>query len=87
MDGMSRGQGATIEQEVREGSLCQHHWVIDTPAGPISRGVCQLCGEEREFKNFLEGTYWDDDTSLEQVSTGGRYPNSMGKTGDSSPEE
>lgn len=34
---------------------CRHHWVIETPHGPLSRGVCRLCGVVREFKNF-----WDD---------------------------
>lgn len=77
MNRVSKRQGATIEQEVpevRDVSLCQHHWVIDTPAGPVSRGVCRLCGEEGEFNNFLEGTYWDDDMSLDQSTTAGRIP-------------
>ena len=26
---------------------CAHHWIIETPDGPISKGQCQLCGEER----------------------------------------
>ena len=30
---------------------CAHHWVIETPSGPRSKGKCQLCGEEREFSN------------------------------------
>ena len=30
---------------------CTHHWIIETPNGPISKGVCKLCGEEREFSN------------------------------------
>ena len=30
---------------------CTHHWVIESPHGPLSEGVCQYCGEEREFKN------------------------------------
>jgi hypothetical protein len=30
-----------------------HHWVIEEPSGPMSRGVCKRCGEEREFKNWL----------------------------------
>jgi len=30
---------------------CTHHWVIDRPAGPTSEGVCQRCGEKREFAN------------------------------------
>lgn len=35
---------------------CAHHWDIETPAGPTSRGRCRHCGLEREFVN-----YWPDD--------------------------
>ena len=33
---------------------CAHHWVIDRPNGPMSDGVCQRCGERREFTNSAE---------------------------------
>ena len=33
---------------------CPHHWVIALPAGPVSKGRCKLCGEERYFHN-VEG--------------------------------
>ena len=32
---------------------CRHHWVIESPNGPMSLGVCKLCGTEREFRNSL----------------------------------
>lgn len=35
-------------------SLCQHHWLIESPDGPVSMGVCRLCGAEREFQNYTE---------------------------------
>ena len=35
---------------------CTHHWVIDRPNGPLSEGVCQRCGEEREFFNSPAAT-------------------------------
>jgi hypothetical protein len=31
-----------------------HRWRIDEPSGHMSRGVCRICGAEREFKNWLE---------------------------------
>ncbi len=31
---------------------CSHHWIIEPPAGPFSKGTCQLCGESREFDNL-----------------------------------
>ena len=34
-----------------EGVGCRHHWVIESPNGPMSRGFCKLCGAEREFPN------------------------------------
>ncbi len=33
---------------------CKHHWVIETPGGPFSKGRCRLCGEEKEFSNSVE---------------------------------
>ena len=33
---------------------CTHHWAIDRPAGPISKGVCKKCGETRQFSNSVE---------------------------------
>jgi len=30
---------------------CRHYWIIESPKGPTSRGVCKLCGAEREFRN------------------------------------
>ena len=33
---------------------CAHHWVIEPPNGPVSEGLCQRCGERREFTNSAE---------------------------------
>jgi len=33
---------------------CAHHWVIAVPNGPISEGVCQRCGQVRQFNNSAE---------------------------------
>ncbi len=35
---------------------CKHHWVIESANGPLSEGVCQRCGEHREFMNSGEPT-------------------------------
>ena len=38
---------------------CTHHWVIESPAGPASEGVCQKCGETRQFSNSaVAGPHW-----------------------------
>lgn len=37
---------------------CPHHWIIPEAEGPVSIGICSLCGEEREFTNYiLPGSY------------------------------
>ena len=33
---------------------CPHHWIIETPEGPVSKGKCRMCGEEREFSNSVD---------------------------------
>ena len=38
---------------------CRHYWIIDMPGGPTSRGVCDLCGAERRFSNYLEKSGWE----------------------------
>lgn len=49
------------EEQVAQ-SNCRHYWVIEPPKGPTSRGVCQLCGAEKEFQNFMSDS-WDGDQS------------------------
>ncbi len=50
------------EKRSRKGK-CSHHWIIETPKGPISRGVCKYCGAAKEFQNFWQGSSWEHDTS------------------------
>jgi hypothetical protein len=33
---------------------CCHYWIIQPAVGPISEGVCQKCGEVREFRNSID---------------------------------
>ncbi len=39
------------ETEVR--SRCRHYWIIESPNGASSKGVCKFCNEERVFINSL----------------------------------
>lgn len=41
---------------------CVHHWVIETPQGPTSQGVCKKCGLVREFCNV-----WTDSFNEHQM--------------------
>ena len=50
----SRGNAEMLDNFIA--SNCAHHWVIDRANGPMSDGVCQRCGESREFANSAEPT-------------------------------
>ena len=66
-------RGGGVESEVlREAPACLHQWVIDAPAGRSSEGTCRLCGEKREFQNYIEGSPWGYDISLEQLAGSSR---------------
>ena len=30
---------------------CHHYWIIESPKGRTSKGVCKFCGVEKEFYN------------------------------------
>jgi hypothetical protein len=40
---------------------CRHHWLIESPHGAISLGICRLCGARKEFSNSVHGRLWEDD--------------------------
>ena len=42
---------------------CVHYWIIESPKGPTSKGVCKYCGAEREFLNYWGDFFWEDDVS------------------------
>ena len=79
MKDSTRVQGSNVSDELTEASACRHQWLVDAPAGPSSKGVCRTCGEERHFQNYIEGSAWGYDVSLEDLSGGSRYP-STGKS-------
>lgn len=43
---------------------CAHHWVIAVPNGPISDGMCQRCGDHREFQNSAPENRWPANTPV-----------------------
>ena len=47
----------TTGVEEQNDSACPHHWIIEPAQGSVSRGVCQVCEEVREFKNSIEWEY------------------------------
>ncbi len=53
----------TPEEEITDAETipgCCHHWVIQPADGPVSNGSCQVCGEIREFRNYVESATWGD---------------------------
>ena len=51
-----------------ETNRCCHHWVIQPAEGPVSDGSCQVCGEVREFKNYVEAATWGDSRTTGKAS-------------------
>ena len=46
---------------------CTHHWLIEPANGPTSVGVCQECGAEAEFQNYIgHESQWVDQTRTEE---------------------
>ncbi|MEE8421140.1 MAG: hypothetical protein V3S31_00010 [Dehalococcoidia bacterium] len=43
---------------------CIHHWMIETPNGRESRGVCKNCGRKRAFANSTENVMWEQTNTL-----------------------
>lgn len=39
---------------------CQHHWLIETPHGTLSSGVCRKCHEVRLFGNVIDDVVRDE---------------------------
>jgi len=39
-------------------STHQHHFIVESPNGPQSKGTCVVCKEERYFYNFVEQSAW-----------------------------
>lgn len=44
----------TPKDTKKDNEQCPHHWIIETPEGPTSKGVCKLCGAEKTFKNSTD---------------------------------
>ncbi|MFC1869927.1 hypothetical protein ACFLYE_01495 [Chloroflexota bacterium] len=48
---MMKRKVETVPQEPLTRTECHHHWIIESPKGQISKGVCKFCGTEKEFYN------------------------------------
>ena len=63
---------STSRQNSREatgdGQECRHQWLIEQPSGKFSDGVCSLCGEGRQFQNYIENSTWGYESRLDSTS-------------------
>ena len=73
-DWVYRGVTPTVENQDKISdyivSHCAHHWVIAVPNGPISEGVCQRCGDHREFQNSAPEVRWSPGTQAGKRTSG-----------------
>ena len=53
-----RNRSDVKEEKSAVATTCRHYWNIESADGPTSRGVCSVCGEEKEFLNsWSDGGY------------------------------
>jgi hypothetical protein len=55
---------AVQEREAPAVAECRHHWLIESPHGATSWGMCKLCGARREFSNSASDAIWDGEGVL-----------------------
>jgi hypothetical protein len=68
-------QGTAVEERRRQSArTCKHRWIIETPHGATSRGVCKRCGTTKRFPNAAEDALWESGAGL------GRWSNQRGLT-------
>ena len=65
---MSRTAVTRRKQAIKR-AHCRHHWLIDSPQGPTSIGMCKLCGARKEFSNSAGDFLWEDEP-LSELSSG-----------------
>jgi hypothetical protein len=45
-----------------------HHWVLETPSGPVTSGKCRGCGEERIWDTWGPEDRWAEYRSKAQIN-------------------
>ena len=51
--------GHDVQTSATARMACVHHWVIESPSGRESAGVCKRCGLTRNFANATENVMWE----------------------------
>ena len=60
---------ARTQKQTRK--ACAHHWIIESPNGRTSAGVCKRCGLSRNFANATENVMWEHTNTLRSSPTSG----------------
>jgi len=62
------------ETQEEQAPVCRHHWVIESPHGATSMGICKICAEVREFRNSATDALWEGDpmVSASRMAAGQR---------------
>ena len=47
-----KASGVVLAAPQNQGGHDAHHWIIDSPKGPTSSGICKICGKMQEFDNW-----------------------------------
>ncbi|HUS82818.1 MAG TPA: hypothetical protein VM013_06145 [Dehalococcoidia bacterium] len=53
---------------------CVHHWVIDSPAGSVSMGLCRVCSARRAFSNYVSDFIYEGDSADTLPQAGWKKP-------------
>lgn len=72
--GPTTEEKAVEEQGGAGTATCVHHWIIESPSGRTSAGVCRICGERREFQNYVSDFIWEGDSTESYQPGGWRKP-------------
>ena len=68
-------EAGTARQTATQAS-CVHHWIIESPSGRESQGVCRNCGKAKTFANSTENVMWEQTNTLRNDLRGSlRIPN------------
>ena len=51
--------------QLSEVETCRHYWVLNSPMGEVSQGVCKYCGKVRGFKNATEDFVWQEERAAD----------------------
>jgi hypothetical protein len=60
-----RKTAVTRRKQVTKGGPCRHHWLIESPQGRTSMGMCKLCGAQKEFSNSTGDFLWESEPLAE----------------------